>query len=58
MALRYRVPDGDDLTEPAVIYTVAELGPEHLNLSDEFRCVIWFATVRVFVESIVNANVT
>jgi len=56
MALRYRVPDGDDITERAVVYTVAELGLEQLDLPDEFRCLVWFATVTVFIESIINAQ--
>ena len=48
MALRYRVPDGDDITERAVVYTVAELGPDQLDLPDEFRCVVWFATLQLY----------
>jgi len=53
MALYYRVPRKDDVdgTEPADFYKVDDLGPDELNVSNEFRCLVWFETLNETVNA-------
>ena len=50
MPLRFQIPlEGiPEELEHTEVLTVDELGADHLNIPEEFVCVIWFATVTIY----------